>query len=91
MAALAARPNVAVKISGLGNVEHKREVVLAAIELFGTERAMFASNFPVDSLRATFSDDLLRVRRASRAACPKRSGARFSTTTRCASTGWSSR
>ena len=56
MASLAARPNVAVKISGLGNVEHKREVVLAAIELFGTARAMFASNFPVDGLRATFDE-----------------------------------
>lgn len=56
MASLAARPNVAVKISGLGNVEHKREVVLAAIELFGTGRAMFASNFPVDGLRATFDE-----------------------------------
>ena len=56
MAALAVRPNVALKISGLGNVQHKREVVLAAIELFGTERCMFASNFPVDSLRHTFSE-----------------------------------
>ena len=56
MAALAARPNAAVKISGLGNVKRKREVVLAAIELFGPQRAMFASNFPVDSLRHTFSE-----------------------------------
>jgi predicted TIM-barrel fold metal-dependent hydrolase len=56
MASLAACPNVAVKISGLGNVEHKREVVLGAIELFGTGRAMFASNFPVDGLRATFDE-----------------------------------
>ena len=54
MATLAQRPNVAVKISGLGNVHDKREVVLDAIELFGTDRAMFASNFPVDGLRATF-------------------------------------
>ena len=54
MARLAACPNVAVKISGLGNVQRKREVVLATIELFGTARAMFASNFPVDSLRASF-------------------------------------
>src|SRR5688500_2563462 len=52
MAVLAARPNAAVKISGLGNVQNKREVVLATIDLFGTARAMFASNFPVDSLRA---------------------------------------
>jgi predicted TIM-barrel fold metal-dependent hydrolase len=28
--------------------------VLAAIELFGTDRSMFASNFPVDSLRESF-------------------------------------
>lgn len=54
MAALAARPNVTVKISGLGNVQNKREVVLAAIDLFGAGRSMFASNFPVDSLRASF-------------------------------------
>jgi predicted TIM-barrel fold metal-dependent hydrolase len=56
MAKLAARPNVAVKISGLGNVSRKREVVLGAIELFGAQRAMFASNFPVDGLRGTFDE-----------------------------------
>jgi predicted TIM-barrel fold metal-dependent hydrolase len=60
MAALAAEPNVAVKISGLGvpgrpwTAESNREVVLRAIELFGVERAMFASNFPVDGLMAAF-------------------------------------
>jgi len=52
---LAACPNTAIKISGLGDVQRKREVVLTAIELFGAARAMFASNFPVDSLRHTFS------------------------------------
>jgi predicted TIM-barrel fold metal-dependent hydrolase len=56
MAALAACPNAAVKISGLGKVTAKREVVLAVIELFGTQRAMFASNFPVDGLCASFSE-----------------------------------
>jgi predicted TIM-barrel fold metal-dependent hydrolase len=54
MARLAACANVAVKISGLGNVTRKREVVLATIECFGVERCMFASNFPVDGLRGTF-------------------------------------
>ena len=54
MNALAACPNVAVKISGLGNVTRKHEVVLKTISLFGVARAMFASNFPVDGLRATF-------------------------------------
>lgn len=56
MATLAGCPNVAVKISGLGTVTRKREVTLAAIELFGTERAMFASNFPVDGLCASFDE-----------------------------------
>jgi predicted TIM-barrel fold metal-dependent hydrolase len=56
MATFAQRPNVAVKISGLGNVQDKRRVVLDAIELFGTGRAMFASNFPVDGLRHTFAE-----------------------------------
>jgi predicted TIM-barrel fold metal-dependent hydrolase len=47
-------PNTAVKISGLGNVGRKRDVILTAIEFFGPQRAMFASNFPVDGLRASF-------------------------------------
>jgi predicted TIM-barrel fold metal-dependent hydrolase len=59
---LAACPNAAIKISGLGvpgrpwTAELNREVVLSAIEAFGTERAMFASNFPVDGLCATFRE-----------------------------------
>jgi len=54
--AVAARPNAALKISGLGEagepwtVERNRRVVLEAIEAFGVERCMFASNFPVDRL-----------------------------------------
>jgi predicted TIM-barrel fold metal-dependent hydrolase len=54
MAGLAGRANAVVKISGLGRVTRKREVSLATIELFGVERCMFASNFPVDSLCASF-------------------------------------
>jgi predicted TIM-barrel fold metal-dependent hydrolase len=53
MAALAACPNVFVKISGMG--APRREIVLTAIDLFGPQRAMFASNYPVDSLRASFT------------------------------------
>ena len=58
---LAACPNAAIKISGLGapglpwTPERNRAVVLAAIEAFGADRAMFASNFPVDGLCATFA------------------------------------
>ena len=56
MSKLAQCPNVTVKISGLGNLDAaaKREVTLAVIELFGKRRAMFASNYPVDSLRDSF-------------------------------------
>jgi len=52
MAGLAACANVMVKISGMG--VPVREFVLGALGLFGMERAMFASNYPVDSLRASF-------------------------------------
>jgi predicted TIM-barrel fold metal-dependent hydrolase len=58
---LAGCPNAAIKISGLGTPgqpwtpARNRDVVLGALEAFGAERAMFASNFPVDSLCATFS------------------------------------
>lgn len=59
MRGLAACPNVAVKISGLGMVDHPwtvksiRPFVLETIDVFGTARCLFASNFPVDRL---FSD-----------------------------------
>jgi predicted TIM-barrel fold metal-dependent hydrolase len=59
MKPLAACPNVAVKISGLGRrghpwrAEDNRRIVLETIELFGVERCMFASNFPVDRLVAS--------------------------------------
>jgi predicted TIM-barrel fold metal-dependent hydrolase len=56
VAAIAACPNVTVKISGLGRVTRKREVILSTIDRFGTARAMFASNFPVDGLCATFDE-----------------------------------
>jgi predicted TIM-barrel fold metal-dependent hydrolase len=56
IAALAACPNITVKISGLGRVTRKREVILSTIDIFGTARAMFASNFPVDRLCATFDE-----------------------------------
>ena len=60
MQTLASCPNVAVKISGLGQqgqpwtVAANRDVVLTTIDLFGPSRCMFASNFPVDSLCASF-------------------------------------
>jgi predicted TIM-barrel fold metal-dependent hydrolase len=58
----AACPNVALKISGLGRpglpwtVEANGLVIHDAIAIFGFERCMFASNYPVDSLCGTFAD-----------------------------------
>ena len=62
MRALAACPNVAVKISGLGMVDHHwtvesiRPFVLETIDMFGTERCLFASNFPVDGMHGSFDE-----------------------------------
>jgi predicted TIM-barrel fold metal-dependent hydrolase len=61
MAALARCPNVHVKISELGlvgqpwTVESNRGVVLDAVAIFGIERCMFASNFPVAGLFAAYA------------------------------------
>lgn len=60
MRALAAQPNVWVKISGLGMVDWRwtedsiRPFVLEIIEIFEPDRCMFASNFPVDKLYSSF-------------------------------------
>jgi predicted TIM-barrel fold metal-dependent hydrolase len=62
MRLLADCPNVAVKISGLAMFDHKwtveslRPYVLETIDTFGAERAMFASNFPVDRLFGSYAD-----------------------------------
>lgn len=57
---LAALPHVSIKISGLGVTDRAwapesiRPVVLECIDAFGTERAMFASDFPVESVHGSF-------------------------------------
>ena len=62
MAKLADCANVAVKVSGIGLpgrrwcVEDNAWIVRETIALFGAERVMFASNFPVDSLCGSFDD-----------------------------------
>lgn len=62
MRALAEAPNVAVKISGLGMVDHDwtvdsiRPWVLSTIEAFGVDRCMFGTNWPVDALYSTYAE-----------------------------------
>jgi predicted TIM-barrel fold metal-dependent hydrolase len=61
MQALAQQPNVTVKISGLAMLDWHwttnslRPFVLQTLEIFGPERCMFASNFPVDRLFGSFT------------------------------------
>lgn len=64
MRALAALPNVSVKLSGMGfafrpwSVAQARRYVLETIDLFGTDRVMFASDFPTDKLFGGFDQHL---------------------------------
>ncbi len=59
--ALAACPNVHVKISGMGMIDHHwtveslRPYALETIDAFGSERTMFASNFPVERLYSGYA------------------------------------
>jgi len=60
MAALAALPNVHVRLSELGlrdrpwRLEDNLPVVRDAVTIFGWQRAMFGSNFPVAGLRISY-------------------------------------
>jgi predicted TIM-barrel fold metal-dependent hydrolase len=57
---VAKEPNVAIKISGIGRaglpwtLTANGGIIRDAINIFGPERAMFASNYPVDSLAGSF-------------------------------------
>jgi len=60
MKALAACEQVYCKLSclclpeGAWDYEGNRSIVLEAIDMFGIDRCMFASNFPVDGLRVSY-------------------------------------
>ena len=61
------QPNTAIKISGIcvpdkkWTVKLNKKIILDVINIFGYERCMFASNFPVDSLCATFDLSLIHI------------------------------
>jgi predicted TIM-barrel fold metal-dependent hydrolase len=69
MQALAACPNVLVKLSGLGTfvractVDLWRPVIEETVAMFGPDRCMFGSNFPVEKLWTSYAD-LVAVTRA---------------------------
>jgi predicted TIM-barrel fold metal-dependent hydrolase len=58
---LALYENTAIKLSGLAMFDHRwtiesfRPLVLEAIDCFGAERCMFASNFPIDRFHSSYT------------------------------------
>ena len=70
MRTLAKAPNLYAKLSGLGTFEHRNDPALialiydAAIEILGSERLMFGSNFPIEKLWTSHAD-LIAAHRAA--------------------------
>jgi predicted TIM-barrel fold metal-dependent hydrolase len=68
--ALAARPNVFCKLSGLGTFIHRNDpghiaaVVKESVAMFGPERCLFGSNFPIEKLWTRYADLVAAYRRA---------------------------
>jgi len=58
--AFAQLPQTVIKISGLGlpnrswSIKDNRDIIREAIDIFGPQRSMFGSNFPVDGLCGSF-------------------------------------
>jgi predicted TIM-barrel fold metal-dependent hydrolase len=70
MRLLASRPNIVSKLSALGTFIHKNDpahiaaVVRETIEIFGPERCLFGSNFPVEKLWTRYADLIGAYRKA---------------------------
>jgi predicted TIM-barrel fold metal-dependent hydrolase len=62
LTAMAAFPNLHVKISGLGmfgggiTLAPVRQVIRDTIQIFGVERVIYGSNFPLEKLHASYAD-----------------------------------
>jgi predicted TIM-barrel fold metal-dependent hydrolase len=75
MMKLARRPNVVCKLSGLGTFIHKvdggqiGEIARETIGIFGADRCLFGSNFPIEKLWSSY-DGLIKAYRAALAGCP---------------------
>lgn len=70
MQQLAAEPNVVSKLSGLGTFIHKNdsahihEIVGETVRLFGAERCLFGSNFPIEKLWTSYAELIAAYRAA---------------------------
>ena len=87
LTAMAAFPNLHVKISGLGmftnglTAPQARQVIRDAIQIFGVERTIYGSNFPLEKLHASYGDFLASIVRSCLNTA-KSNSARCCTTTR---------
>jgi predicted TIM-barrel fold metal-dependent hydrolase len=71
MVRLGACPNVTSKLSGLGTFVHRNEpkhiaeVVRETVTIFGAERCLFGSNFPIEKLWTSYAELLTAYRDAA--------------------------
>ena len=62
MRRLAGEENIVSKLSGLGTFIHRndpahvKDVVLETVEMFGAERCLFGSNFPIEKLWTSYAE-----------------------------------
>ena len=70
MTLLAARPNIVSKLSGLGTFQRRNDpeqiafIAGETLALFGAERCLFGSNFPIEKLWTTYAE-LIAAHRAA--------------------------
>jgi predicted TIM-barrel fold metal-dependent hydrolase len=75
MQRLAGQQNIVSKLSGLGTFIHANDpahiedVVLQTVEIFGAERCLFGSNFPIEKLWTSYAD-LVAAHRAAVSTLP---------------------
>jgi predicted TIM-barrel fold metal-dependent hydrolase len=86
MMRLAACPNVVSKLSGLGTFIHRNDpahiadIVTDTVAIFGAERCLFGSNFPIEKLWTSYRDLVGAFRKAAERLRPDQREAIFNTT-----------
>jgi predicted TIM-barrel fold metal-dependent hydrolase len=86
MAALAAQPNVVAKLSGFGTFLHRRDpdhiawLTEETVALFGAERCLWGSNYPIEKLWTDYASLLDAHRAATRHLPPEARAAIFDDT-----------
>ncbi|WOH83438.1 amidohydrolase family protein [Bradyrhizobium sp. BEA-2-5] len=86
MTRLAQYPNVVSKLSGLGTFIHRNDaahiagIVTDTVAIFGAERCLFGSNFPIEKLWTSYRELITAFKTAAERLSPEQREAIFSTT-----------